>query len=189
MDKTDIIYKKVMINDKSDLPEVEGTYFVFKRNTQIMETYPFFKTDIWDWLDKFEAYLCPVNIREESDRIDIKYIDIPNICFSLTDADDDREPKYSKQRKTIGFDDSETWSLRDTIGNFIIPRLERFIVVNNGTPCELTNEEWLTILNKILLAFKLITRDRGTGIFTDEESLSVDEGLHLFSKWYMALWW
>ena len=31
-----------------------------------------------------------------------------------------------KQRLERGFDDSETWSLRDTIANFIIPRLERY---------------------------------------------------------------
>ncbi len=58
-------------------------------------------------------------------KIDIKHIGIPNICFSLTSNDDKREVSYSEQRKERGFDDSETWSLSDTIANFIIPRLEK----------------------------------------------------------------
>jgi len=58
--------------------------------------------------------------------VDFKYMQIPNICFSLTDADDKREMEFKKQRLERGFDDSETWSLRDTIANFIIPRLERY---------------------------------------------------------------
>jgi len=58
--------------------------------------------------------------------VDFKYMQIPNICFSLTDVDDKREMEFKKQRLERGFDDSETWSLRDTIANFIIPRLERY---------------------------------------------------------------
>jgi len=57
---------------------------------------------------------------------DPKYLGIPNICFSLTDKNDVREKKFKKQRLKRGFDDSETWSLRDTIAKFIIPRLKRF---------------------------------------------------------------
>lgn len=45
---------------------------------------------------------------------DIKYLGIPNICFSLTDKNDDREKTYKQQRIEMGFDDSETWSLTDT---------------------------------------------------------------------------
>lgn len=51
---------------------------------------------------------------------------IPNVCFSLIKQDDKRWDKYEQQRIERGFDDSETWSLRDTIAKFIIPRLERY---------------------------------------------------------------
>ena len=54
---------------------------------------------------------------------DPKYLGIPNICFSLTDKDDKREEKFIKQRLQRGFDDTETWSLRDTIADFVVPRL------------------------------------------------------------------
>lgn len=121
--------------------------------------------------------------------VDIKYINVPNICFSLTDKDDDREPKYSEQRKERGFDDSETWSLRDTISNFIIPRLERFNEVNNGYPSHLTMRKWRNIIKSMIAAFKLIARDEGIGIFTEEEQKQVDKGLKLFHKYFMCLWW
>ena len=121
--------------------------------------------------------------------IDIKYLNIPNICFSLTDKTDDRDVDYAKQRQLTGFDDSETWSLTDTICRFIIPRLKRFKDVNKGIPLALTIDEWNTIIDKMLLAFELTTREDGSRIWNDEESKQVDEGLDLFRKWFMALWW
>ena len=57
---------------------------------------------------------------------DIKYLGVPNVCFSLTSENDDREKLFSQQRIERGFDDSETWSLKDSIIKFIIPRLERY---------------------------------------------------------------
>ena len=46
--------------------------------------------------------------------------------------------KFLWQRWTRGFDDSETWSLYDTIARFILPRLKRFKEIADGTgsiPC------------------------------------------------------
>ena len=121
--------------------------------------------------------------------VDIKYSKVPNICFSLTDKTDNREVEYAKQRQLRGFDDSETWSLTDTICHFIIPRLKRFKEVNNGIPHPLTMDEWNTIIDKMLLAFELISREEGSRIWSDEESKQIDEGLDLFREWFMALWW
>lgn len=121
--------------------------------------------------------------------VDIKYINIPNICFSLTDESDDREPDYSKQRMIKGFDDSETWSLTDTICRFILPRLKRFKEINASTPAQLTEVEWNLILDKMIIAFTLTSRDGGTRIFSIEESKQIDDGLDLFREWFMALWW
>ena len=120
--------------------------------------------------------------------VDIKYSKVPNICFSLTDENDDREVEYSEQRKIRGFDDSETWSLTDTICRFIIPRLKRFKEVR-GTPSQLSEEDWNIILDKMILAFELTTRENGIRIWSEEESKQIDEGLNLFREWFMALWW
>jgi len=122
--------------------------------------------------------------KDIKDKVDIKYLGIPNICFSLTDKDDDREIEYSKQRKTMGFDESETWSLCDTISNFIIPRLQFF---HDYVPT--VKGEWKTEINKMLIAFKLVARDNGGQIFTDEEKQQLEEGMELFKKYFLHLWW
>ena len=121
--------------------------------------------------------------------VDIKYSKVPNICFSLTNEDDNREIEFSKQRQLRGFDDSETWSLTDTICHFILPRLQRFKEINASTPAQLTEQEWNDILNKMIIALQLTCKDKGSRIWSEEESKQIDEGLDLFREWFMALWW
>lgn len=120
---------------------------------------------------------------------DIKYLGIPNVCFSLTDNKDERETKFSEQRKEVGFDDTETWSLTDTISGFIIPRLKRFKEVNNGVPHGQTEESWDITLDKMILSFELTCRDSGSRDYTDEERVQLNEGLDLFRKYFFELWW
>jgi len=121
--------------------------------------------------------------------MDPKYLNIPNICFSLTDINDKREPEFIKQRLTRGFDDSETWSLRDTISNFILPRLIRFKEIASTHPFDITEQEWLNTLEKMIKSFELISRDNGALILTEEETLIMEEGLDLFRKDFLTLWW
>ena len=120
-------------------------------------------------------------------KIDIKYLGIPNICFSLTEKDDDREKYYIKQRQERGYDDSETWSLRDSIANFIIPRLERFIEIDKEA--SIRDQKHTKYVNLFLNAMKLISRDDGICIFTDDEAIQVSEGIEAFPKIFMSLWW
>jgi len=121
--------------------------------------------------------------------IDIKDIGVPNICFSLTDKSDDREFEFSLERIARGFDDSETWSLTDTVSNFIIPRLKRFREINPSTPCEMTSGEWDNKLAKMVRAFELIVKDNGSRNWNEEECNDIEEGLDLFREWFMQLWW
>jgi len=119
--------------------------------------------------------------------VDFKYMQIPNICFSLTDADDKREMEFKKQRLERGFDDSETWSLRDTIANFVIPRLERYEEISKDF---LNRDDKLVSEIKCFLnAMKLVARDRGTLILTKKEEKQMWEGLENFPKIFMSLWW
>jgi hypothetical protein len=120
-------------------------------------------------------------------KIDHKYIGVPNICFSLTEKDDDREKEFSKQRFEFGFDDSETWSLRDTIANFIIPRLERYEEISKDFL--IRDEELISDINKFLIAMKLTSRDSGSLILSEEEEKQLREGLDAFPKIFLSLWW
>ena len=123
---------------------------------------------------------------KKEEKIDVKYIGVPNICFSLTDKDDKREKKFRKQRIERGFDNSETWSLRDTIANFIIPRLE--VYEESAKETLIRDEKLITDINDFLSAMKLIARDSGTCNFTKEEEKKVTKGLKNFQKIFMSLW-
>lgn len=132
-------------------------------------------------------------------KIDPKYIGVPNIQFSLTKKGDDREKKFSKQRIERGFDDSELWSLRDTIANFIIPRLSRYIdhVAQLGSShgfsegeldLDEENKQEVSDLKKILRAFELTARNNGAFILTEEEMKEFDEGITLFPEMFLSMW-
>lgn len=119
---------------------------------------------------------------------DIKYLGIPNICFSLTDKKDKREVEFKKQRTTRGFDESETWSLMGTICKFILPRLKEFIDCHSNFPAELPNiDTWNVILDKIVVSLELLVDD--SKIYTEEESTQIDEGLDLLREYFLDLWW
>lgn len=125
-------------------------------------------------------------------KIDLKYTGIPNICFSLTDKDDDREKKFSKQRIKRGFDDSETWSLYTTISKFILPRLKRFKEINIAYPGNLTSEEWDNTLDKIIKAFEYLSSEKYWDDLwsrNDDTHKMIEKGLKLFAKYFEALWW
>jgi len=120
-------------------------------------------------------------------KIDIKYLGIPNICFSLTDKNDDREKEYVKQRIERGFDDSETWSLGDTIANFIVPRLELYIEL--ASQHIIIKDDFKEGIESFLDAMKLLSRDNGIRIFNDKEKERVEKGLKAFPNIFYGLWW
>ena len=119
--------------------------------------------------------------------VDIKYLGIPNICFSLTDEDDKREIEFTKQRIERGFDDSETWSLRDTIALFILPRLKRYQEIANDFLER--DEKLVNDIECFIKSMELVSRDNGNFIHTPEEKKQMEEGLEKFHKIFLSLWW
>jgi hypothetical protein len=123
-------------------------------------------------------------------KFDPKYFGVPNICFSLVKPYDKREIEFSEQRIIRGFDDSETWSLRSTIGNFIIPRLKRYEeIVKETLNLENEEREFGEAIPKMIRAFELVVREEGAFILTEDEQKEYDDGIFLFSKFFLALWW
>jgi hypothetical protein len=106
---------------------------------------------------------------------------------------DDRFNEYVEQLKTMGFSDTETWSLRSVIAEFILPRLKRFKEVHKGYPGTLTEDSWIEILDKMILAFEIVLNADESSVYETGEYLSnlakLDEGMKLFSKYFMHLWW
>ena len=119
--------------------------------------------------------------------LDIKELGIPNVCFSLSREDHPNSEEFQRQRIERGFDDSETWSLTDTIANFIIPRLERYIEIKPEKV--VVSDSQLSQYKAILKAMKLIVRNDGEQVYTEHEHQDIDIGLMLFSKYFMSLSW
>ena len=67
-------------------------------------------------------------------------------CFSVAEECYKNDPAklehYKKQREEQGFDDTETWHLDKTVALFLLPRLKRYIQVNNGFPGGMTEESF-----------------------------------------------
>ena len=84
-------------------------------------------------------------------QLSIKPEGLNNICFSVADEIYEKDPtkkeQYRQQRFEKGFDDTETWHMDRTMALFIIPRLKRFIEVNNGIPIGETVDSYNEKLN------------------------------------------
>jgi hypothetical protein len=99
----------------------------------------------------------------------------------------ERQIKFAHQRRTKGWDDSETWSLDYTISKFILPRLKRFRELEFGHPCSITEQEWYNIQDELIWTFQFLSNEE----FSYDKKLNkrADKGLRLFAKWYRNLWW
>ena len=127
-------------------------------------------------------------MKKRKQKVDPRYIGVPNICFSLTDEKDEREKEFAKQRKTRGFDNSETWALYESIAKFTLPRLKCFRQITCGYPMEFDSDEpWNTILDQMIQAFELICEVGYTA--DDKKDRIIRRGLNLFHKYFFALWY
>lgn len=121
------------------------------------------------------------------ENIDPATIGVPNICFSLLSKTDPRFIESKKDRIERGFDDSETWSLTDTIANFCLPRLKRYNEIAANVIVQSKEEK--EGVAALIDMFELVARDNGAHTFTDDESKRVQAGLDAFPKTFMLLWW
>lgn len=105
---------------------------------------------------------------------------------------DKRVKKFIWQKITRGFSDDETWSLEYGSAKWILPRLRRFKELNNSHPMDLTFEKWMEIIDKMIYAFETIIarddpdKDINWDLDIDKK---VKEGLELFGKYFLDLWW
>jgi hypothetical protein len=104
----------------------------------------------------------------------------------------ERLDHFKKQREDNGFDDTETWHLDKTLALFLIPRLERFIKVNNGFPGGETEESFNEKLNFILKSFKEYYYNENDEVSLDleKERLSnAKKAAALLGEIWFDLWW
>ena len=128
----------------------------------------------------------------------IKQEAINNINFSVADEiyekDLETREMYKQQRFENGFDDTETWHMDRTIALFIIPRLKKFIEINNGIPIGETVESYNEKLIFIINAFEnYYATNKYYESVDDNERKQLTEDVKLaveyLSKLWFELWW
>lgn len=92
--------------------------------------------------------------------------------------------KFFWQRRTRGWDDSETWNLDYTIAKFALPRLKRFKELNCGYPGDLTEEKWDLILDDMIYALDFYQDDDFCTSLDDRAK----KGLKYFGEYFESLW-
>ena len=131
-------------------------------------------------------------------QLSIKPEALNNICFSVADdvyeKDSERKEQYRQQRFSNGFDDTETWHLDRTMALFIIPRLKRFMEVNNGIANGETEESYYEKLRFIIQAFEnYYVSDKYFNSVDIEERKKLTDDVRLaveyLSKLWFELWW
>ena len=131
-------------------------------------------------------------------QLSIKPEALDNINFSVADEVYNKDlatrEMYKQQRFEQGFDDTETWHLDRTVALFMIPRLKRFIEVNNGIPIGETIESYNEKLQFMIDAFEnyYATNKYYESVDSDErEKLTNDvkQAVEYLSKLWFELWW
>jgi hypothetical protein len=131
-------------------------------------------------------------------QLSIKPEALNNICFSVADDVYEKDPvvkeKHRQRRFEYGFDDTETWHMDRTMALFIIPRLKRFIEVNNGIANGETEESYYEKLRFIIQAFEnYYATDKYFNSVDIEERKKLTDDVRLaveyLSKLWFELWW
>lgn len=121
-----------------------------------------------------------------------------NICFSVAEEcyknGTIELERHKKQRFENGFDDTETWHLDRTMALFIVPRLKRFMEVNNGIANGETEESYYEKLRFIISAFEnYYVSDKYFNSVDIEERKKLTDDVRLavdyLSKLWFELWW
>ena len=114
---------------------------------------------------------------------DPKHLGIPNINFSLSTEDDQREPFFKQQRLERGFDDTELWGLDLTIAKFILPRLIEY--QKQAVDIFVQNEDYLQNLQDLIDGFKMIIAEEEGEVVNYKV---IEEKLKSFPTMLCSLW-
>lgn len=92
-----------------------------------------------------------------------------------------------------GFDDTELWSLDNSLSEYIAPRLRAFREMPPMSfPPGLTYEGWLALLDEMLYAFEHSAYEFEEDYVEPENihqhHLLMERGFRAFGDWYQHLW-
>lgn len=117
------------------------------------------------------------------------------------------EIKYFIQRGRRGWADCDHWNANNYMSNVLLGLMTSFEKNDCGYPFDLKKDEWHEILKKIIAGFEAIKevcddsfwddcKDKNgeidvdiIKIETDKRVAKFNEGIDLFKKYYLNLWW
>jgi hypothetical protein len=106
-------------------------------------------------------------------------------CDSLPKPDD-RIELYKQQYNEMGFDDTVTWALDDSIARFILPRLKRYYEIAQQTIK--MEEEFENAIKTMIDGFELQTK-QDYNEFDKTQFELVNSAWVCLSKYHGGLWW
>lgn len=119
----------------------------------------------------------------------------PRTTSHVVDESDSRFKRHKAYFKKTGIHPSETWNLCDNIARFLVPRLKLFRKVAKTRPADLTEEEWLVVLDKMIWSFEEMLKDTDAAYtaMSEKERKEYDKkckmGRDLFAKYMIHLTW
>ena len=89
-----------------------------------------------------------------------------------------------------GFTSADTWSVDCSIVEFALPRIRMFRnYMPCGRPADLTDEEWINIVDKIIKGLDFYKRGRCDGnTIGKKKEKKMEEGMKLFHEYFGHLW-
>ena len=123
-----------------------------------------------------------------------KYLEDAGIAFEFDLEGDSREKKWEEERKVYGFDERETWSLKESFKIWLFERLSRYNEVNiidtsthkfNYKEQEITFQD---CIDRMLegLRLDLTLSDQAERDLNKEK---IEDVLPLFNLCFEYLWW
>lgn len=92
--------------------------------------------------------------------------------------------KKDGTRKTkVKISRDDIYSLDATLALVILPALKKYRENEGGRPCDISEEEWHEIIDKMIKSFQMKIDDD-----TWEDAQEMQEGFELFGEWYQNLW-
>ena len=186
--------KTVEKNDKAVSSYIEGKILIWELARLLkVDTESLYALENF-WQEFYKKELKSKKRKEQKKLIfDPLILNIPNICFSRKDKDDEIKlgDEFAKQRIERGFDDTEIWELCDTVYAFLLPRLIRFKELGDySLPNGVSAEEWEEYLGKmiIFLQNELFELPYDPNRDYDETDEIAKEGKKLLFEYFENLW-
>lgn len=115
--------------------------------------------------------------------MDIKDLNHKEVCFSLDDGQMKKSDLFKKQRLERGWDDTETYALDVTFGQFMLPRMKRLYELKKEVV--LMSEGQKEAFEDMISALEIIASDE----ITIQNSPQVQRALFLFGAYFYKLGW